>query len=297
MHNTHNFPLYTTLPHYNPITQQIVLTDVHFRYRPGLPLVLKGLGGPQGLVIESGDRVGVVGRTGAGKSTLMLALFRLVECAGGSISIGGRDLRTLKLSDLRSSISMIPQDPVLFQGTVRSNLDPFATSTDEEIWNRLEQVNMKERMEAHDGGIDGSVTSGGQNFSVGQRQLLCMARALLKSNSQILLMDEATASIDHATDTAIQKTVREQFKNYTVITVAHRLQTIMDSTRIMVLDQGVCAEYDTPINLLSDSSSIFHDMSQKTGNFDHLKSIAAGEGSVTDHAFNPLDDDKDLDQY
>eukprot|EP01061_Rhynchopus_euleeides_P042069 TRINITY_DN7348_c2_g1_i1.p1 TRINITY_DN7348_c2_g1~~TRINITY_DN7348_c2_g1_i1.p1 ORF type:complete len:1598 (+),score=762.92 TRINITY_DN7348_c2_g1_i1:195-4796(+) len=273
-----------------PHDGRITFTDVHFRYRPGLPLVLNGLGGPRGLVIESGDRIGVVGRTGAGKSTVMLALFRLVEIAGGSITIGGRDLRTLKLEELRSSISMIPQDPVLFQGTVRSNLDPFNTASDDEIWRCLSQVNMRERLEAHDDGLDGSVTQGGQNFSVGQRQLLCMARALLKSDSRILLMDEATASIDHATDTAIQKTVREQFKDYTVLTVAHRLQTIMDSTRIMVLDKGTCAEYDTPSKLLNDTNSLLYGMAQQTGSFDHLKDIASGTIDVCD-AIADADDD------
>ena len=257
-----------------------MFTDVLFRYRQGLPLVLKGLGGPSGLKINGGDRIGVVGRTGAGKSTVMLALFRLVEVAGGSITIGGRDLRTLKLNDLRSAISMIPQDPVLFQGTVRSNLDPFNLSTDGEIWKRLEQVNLKQRVQEHDGELEGSVTQGGANFSVGQRQLLCMARALLKQNSRIVLMDEATASIDHATDAAIQHTIREQFSGYTVLTVAHRLQTIMDSTKIMVLDQGVCAEYDTPANLMNDPDSIFHSMAQKTGNFEHLKAVANGEVSL-----------------
>ena len=221
-----------------------------------------------------------MGRTGAGKSTLMLALFRFVEIAGGHITIGGRDIRSIKLDDLRKSISMIPQDPVLFQGTVRSNLDPYDENKDSTIWGRLDQVNLRKRIDTHEDKLDGQITEGGQNFSVGQRQLLCLARALLKTNSKILLMDEATASIDHATDMAIQQTVRVQFKDYTVLTVAHRLQTIMDSTKIMVLDQGICAEYDTPANLLARPDGILYDMAQKTGDFDRLKEIADGKLDV-----------------
>eukprot|EP01064_Diplonema_japonicum_P021232 TRINITY_DN3077_c2_g1_i1.p1 TRINITY_DN3077_c2_g1~~TRINITY_DN3077_c2_g1_i1.p1 ORF type:complete len:1577 (+),score=524.46 TRINITY_DN3077_c2_g1_i1:102-4832(+) len=274
-----------------PANGEVVFKNVTFRYRPGLPLVLKGLGGESGLVIQNRDKVGIVGRTGAGKSTLMLALFRFVEIAGGSISIGGRDIRTVRLDDLRSSLSMIPQDPVLFQGSVRSNLDPFDANKDSEIWDRLKQVSLTDRIERHDDQLDGTVVEGGQNFSVGQRQLLCMARALLKKNSKILLMDEATASIDHATDMAIQVTVREQFKDYTVLTVAHRLQTIMDSTKIMVLDQGVCAEYDSPKNLLANPDGILHDMAQKTGDFERLQAISEGRLNFVD-ALQALEDEK-----
>eukprot|EP00755_Sulcionema_specki_P005646 Sspe_Gene.4964::Locus_1627_Transcript_1_3_Confidence_0.500_Length_4779::g.4964::m.4964 len=160
-----------------PEKAELVFKNVHMRYRQKLPLVLRGLGGDKGLVMGDKEKIGIVGRTGAGKSTLMLVLYRLVELAKGSITLGGRDIRTLKLNDLRNSIVMIPQDPVLFQGTVRSNLDPFNEHSDEIIWKRLEQASMKKRIEEHDGGLNGAITEGGANFSV-VRGSSCALRVL-----------------------------------------------------------------------------------------------------------------------
>eukprot|EP01062_Namystynia_karyoxenos_P082130 TRINITY_DN9190_c0_g1_i1.p1 TRINITY_DN9190_c0_g1~~TRINITY_DN9190_c0_g1_i1.p1 ORF type:complete len:1730 (+),score=536.57 TRINITY_DN9190_c0_g1_i1:112-5301(+) len=278
----------TTVPHLPsdwPAKRDVVFDNVQMRYRQGLELVLKGLrmpGSSEPLVVADGDKVGVVGRTGAGKSTLMLALFRFVELAGGRILIGGRDISTVALEDLRGSIAMIPQDPLLFRGTVRENLDPFHQSSDERLWEALINVGMQERIRDHDEQLNGQVTEGGQNFSVGQRQLLCLARAWLKQGCGVLVMDEATASIDHLSDMLIQKTVREKFKNYTTLTIAHRLQTIMDSTRVLVLQQGHCIEYDTPQTLLEDEGGELRGMAEQTGDFARLLKLARGDIKVED---------------
>jgi len=230
-----------------PLTGHIELRECELRYRDGLPLVLKGVS----CVIPSGSRVGIVGRTGSGKSTLLLALFRIVELASGSILLDGRDIATLKMNDLREKITVIPQDPVLFEGTVRSNLDPFHEYTDDAIWAALKKVNLEGRVQSEKGKLRALVKERGANFSVGQRQLICMARALLKK-CRVLLMDEATASLDNHTDALIQCTLRTEFVNVTVLTIAHRLLTVMDSDVIMVLRQGRLVECNSPRTLLAD---------------------------------------------
>jgi ABC-type multidrug transport system fused ATPase/permease subunit len=231
-----------------PKSGEIVMNDVCLRYRDGLPLVLAGVT----LHIKSREKVGIVGRTGAGKSSLVTALLRMVEMESGSIIIDGVDISAIGLNTLRSKIAVIPQDPVLFSGTIRSNLDPFLLYTDTQIWDNLRRTMLAASISS----LDDLVLENGANFSVGQRQLLCIARALL-SKATIIIMDEATAAVDVETDAAIQKTIREEFANATCLTVAHRLNTIMDSDKVLVMDMGKVAEYDTPSNLLDISDSMF----------------------------------------
>nr|XP_058951854.1 multidrug resistance-associated protein 1-like [Pocillopora verrucosa] len=208
-------------------------------------------------------RVGIVGRTGAGKSTLTLALFRILERAGGRIVIDGVDIAKIGLQDLRSRLTIIPQDPVLFSGTLRVNLDPFDSHTDEELWKILEMSHLKNFVSGLEEGLLHPVTEGGENLSVGQRQLVCLARALLRK-SKILVLDEATAAVDLETDELIQHTIRREFADRTVFTIAHRLNTIMDYTRIMVLDKGFMMEFDTPQALLAQQG-IFYKMARDAG--------------------------------
>ncbi|XP_066024421.1 multidrug resistance-associated protein 1-like [Pocillopora verrucosa] len=209
------------------------------------------------------EMVGIVGRTGAGKSTLTLALFRILERAGGRIVIDGVDIAKIGLQDLRSRLTIIPQDPVLFSGTLRVNLDPFDSHTDEELWKILEMSHLKNFVSGLEEGLLHPVTEGGENLSVGQRQLVCLARALLRK-SKILVLDEATAAVDLETDELIQHTIRREFADRTVFTIAHRLNTIMDYTRIMVLDKGFMMEFDTPRALLAQQG-IFYKMARDAG--------------------------------
>ncbi|KAJ2215008.1 hypothetical protein EV179_002538 [Coemansia sp. RSA 487] len=225
------------------------------RYREGLDLVLKDLT----FRVMPNQKVGIVGRTGAGKSSLTLALFRIVESAEGKILLDGEDIAQYGLFDVRSKLSIIPQDPVLFAGTVRENLDPFGSYPDQEIWEALQHAHLAEFIRSKDEGLDFVVSQGGDNFSVGQRQLICLARALLK-RAKVLVLDEATAAIDNSTDAIIQESIRKEFKNCTVLTIAHRLNTIIDSDMILVLDDGKIAEYDTPQNLLASENGLFKEL-------------------------------------
>lgn len=261
-----------------PVDGRIEFIDTKMRYRPGLPLVLKGLK----INIPARSKVGVVGRTGAGKSTLMVALLRIVELASGSIEIDGIDIKSLGLKKLRSIIAVIPQEPVLFSGTIRTNLDPFSEYNDTRLFQVLEHVGLYSPLEkslsqlslsslgsktkAASGGrtqpvksLSEEVSSGGNNFSVGQRQLIVIARAML-TGARIVIMDEATASVDADTDARIQKVFRSEFNNATCITVAHRLNTIMDSDYVLVMDDGRAAEFDKPSNLLSRENGIFRSL-------------------------------------
>ncbi|TMW62290.1 hypothetical protein Poli38472_009783 [Pythium oligandrum] len=231
-----------------PSEGEITFHSVNLRYRPGLPRVLRNLS----LTIKPREKVGIVGRTGAGKSSLVVALMRLVELDTGAITIDGVDISNIGLHELRGKISIIPQDPVLFSGTVRSNVDPFDQYSDEQIWASIRRAHLGNAVTA----LDGRVDEKGTNFSVGERQLICIARALLK-RSRIILMDEATASIDTETDRKIQESIREEFKECTCLTIAHRINTILDADRILVMEKGSVGEFDTPAALQKKTDGLF----------------------------------------
>ena len=230
-----------------PINGEIKFTNVDMQYRPNKPLVLKKLS----FNIQSGEKVGIVGRTGSGKSSIMATLFRLVDICGGQIQIDGIDINKIGLDELRSKLTIIPQEPFMFNATVRVNLDPFEKYSDSQIWEALEKVDLKTYISSLDGCLSASVSEYGENFSVGQRQLICLARALLRG-SKIILLDEATSSIDFETDKLIQTAIRKDFGNCTILTIAHRLNTIIDSDKIMTLNDGKVVEFNTPTNLLSN---------------------------------------------
>ena len=238
----------------------IEFKDYSMKYRPNLPPVLHDLN----FSVKAGESIGVCGRTAAGKSSLFLTLFRMSPFVQGKIFIDGLDISTIGLQDLRRKIAIIPQEPTLFTGTVRSNLDPFNEFSDAHIWNVLEKAHLKHTVEMFADKLQHKVTENGGNFSVGERQLLCLARALTRQVN-LLILDEATASVDFETDSLIQKTVREEFKHCTRLTIAHRLNTIIDSDRILVLDKGAVVEYDTPKNLVLNEKSIFTGMINETG--------------------------------
>ncbi|XP_031752876.1 multidrug resistance-associated protein 5 isoform X2 [Xenopus tropicalis] len=233
----------------------ITFENVEMRYRDKLPLVLKNIS----FSIRPKEKIGIVGRTGSGKSSLGMVLFRLVDLAGGSVTIDNFCINTIGLKNLRGKLSVLPQDPVLFVGSIRSNLDPLNLHTDEEVWNALERTHMKQHVSKLVGKLNYEVSENGSNFSVGERQLLCMARALLRS-SKVLLLDEATAAIDNETDALIQETVKEAFHDCTVLIIAHRLNTILHCDRIMVMDKGKIVEFEKPSVLLSNKKSRFHAM-------------------------------------
>lgn len=269
-----------------PEKGEIIFDDVHMRYRPGLPLVLQGLS----MHIVGGERIGIVGRTGAGKSSIMSTLFRLVELSGGHITIDGIDISTVGLHDLRSRLAIIPQDPTLFRGTVRSNLDPFGEHTDLALWSALRQADLvsdeadtappspttaaaalggssaalvpaREQGRIH---LDSVVEEDGLNFSLGQRQLMALARALVRG-SQIIVCDEATSSVDMETDDKIQATMAKGFRGKTLLCIAHRLRTIIGYDRICVMDKGQIAELGPPLELWKNEAGIFRSMCDRSG--------------------------------
>ncbi|NWU77023.1 MRP3 protein, partial [Onychorhynchus coronatus] len=242
-----------------PSKGELEFVNYSVRYRKGLDLVLKGIN----LQVHGGEKIGIVGRTGAGKSSMTLCLFRILEAAKGEIKIDGVKISEIGLHDLRSRLTIIPQDPVLFSGTLRMNLDPFNKYSDEEIWKALELSHLKRFVSSQPSMLDYECSEGGENLSVGQRQLVCLARALLRK-TRILILDEATAAIDLETDDLIQMTIRTQFEDCTVLTIAHRLNTIMDYTRVLVLENGTIAEFDTPANLIA-AKGIFYSMAKDAG--------------------------------
>ncbi|KAI4365693.1 hypothetical protein MLD38_021658 [Melastoma candidum] len=243
-----------------PYRGNIDIQDLQVRYRPNTPLVLKGIT----LSISGGEKVGVVGRTGSGKSTLIQVLFRLVEPTGGKIIIDGIDICTMGLHDFRSRFGIIPQEPVLFEGTVRSNIDPIGQYSDDEIWKSLERSQLKDVIAAKPEKLDSLVVDNGDNWSVGQRQLLCLGRVMLK-RSRLLFMDEATASVDSQTDAVMQRIIREDFARCTIISIAHRIPTVMDCDRVLVVDAGKAREFDKPSALL-ERPSLFGALVQEYAN-------------------------------
>ncbi|KAI8873555.1 P-loop containing nucleoside triphosphate hydrolase protein [Ramicandelaber brevisporus] len=257
---------------WKPTSGAIEFSNVEMRYRPGLPLVLKSLS----LSIKAGERIGIVGRSGCGKSSTIHALFRFSELDGGFIQIDGADISTIGLTDLRSKLAIIPQEATLFHGTFRSNLDPSGRHSDDELWSSLERVGLRDFVSSIQSGLDGEVTEGGDNLSTGQRQLVCLARALL-GKSKIVILDEATASVDTYTDVLVQKVLRTDLAGCTILAIAHRLNTIIDYDRIMVLDNGILKEFDTPAKLLGDPNSEFSKLVDETGpaNAAYLRSVAA----------------------
>ncbi|PLN82694.1 P-loop containing nucleoside triphosphate hydrolase protein [Aspergillus taichungensis] len=259
-----------------PEKGRIVFSDVQMRYRPNLPLILKGVT----MAVRGGERIGIVGRTGAGKSSIMTALFRLTELSGGHISIDDIDIATVGLSDLRTRLTIIPQDPTLFHGTIRSNLDPFNEHTDLELWSAMRKAHLvaddtpptssssttpsgKSPNRSTRLHLDTTVDKEGLNFSLGQRQLMALARALVR-DSRIIVCDEATSSVDFETDTRVQETMATGFAGKTVLCIAHRLRTIIHYDRICVMDQGCIAELDSPLNLW-DRGGIFRAMCERSG--------------------------------
>ncbi|KAL8033751.1 hypothetical protein ABFX02_13G178300 [Erythranthe guttata] len=265
-----------------PASGFVKFENVSMRYRPGLPPVLKGLS----FTIYPHQKVGIVGRTGAGKSSMVNALFRIVELERGRILIDDFDVAKFGLTDLRKVLSIIPQSPVLFSGSIRFNLDPFGEHNDPDLWEALERAHLKNVISSNAFGLDAEVLEGGENFSVGQRQLLSLARALLR-RSKILVLDEATAAVDVRTDALIQKTIREEFKSCTMLTIAHRLNTIIDSDQILVLDSGQVLEYDTPEGLLERDESAFSKMVQSTGpaNAEYLRGLVVRKDSEKKNMF------------
>lgn len=244
----------------------IEVQDLSLRYRPDLPLALTGVS----VVIEPGMKVGVVGRTGSGKSTLTQALFRLVEPSSGRILIDGVNVHALGLRTLRSRLSIIPQDPILFSGSLRENLDPDALHSDDELWAALQCVQMDTFITAAEQGLGFELEPSGRNLSVGQRQLLCMARALVR-RSTVCVMDEATASVDRHTDDLIQHMIRTEFRAATMLIIAHRLETVVDCDRVLVMDKGAAVEYDSPAALLARPESLFSQLVNSTGEENALK--------------------------
>ncbi|PNI77423.1 ABCC10 isoform 8 [Pan troglodytes] len=232
--------------------------DVVLAYRPGLPNALDGVT----FCVQPGEKLGIVGRTGSGKSSLLLVLFRLLEPSSGRVLLDGVDTSQLELAQLRSQLAIIPQEPFLFSGTVRENLDPQGLHKDRTLWQALEQCHLSEVITSM-GGLDGELGEGGRSLSLGQRQLLCLARALL-TDAKILCIDEATASVDQKTDQLLQQTICKRFANKTVLTIAHRLNTILNSDRVLVLQAGRVVELDSPATLRNQPHSLFQQLLQSS---------------------------------
>ncbi|TMW67963.1 hypothetical protein Poli38472_007635 [Pythium oligandrum] len=259
-----------------PNEGSIEFDQVSFRYKEGDRLVLQNMS----LKIEGGEKIGIVGRTGAGKSSLTMALFRINELASGSVSIDGVNVSTIGLKTLREKLSIIPQNPVLFKGTLRSYLDPFGEFSDDELWSCIRKVGLGDRISNEEKKLECPVEENGENFSVGERQMLCMARALSR-HSRIVIFDEATAAIDHETDQKLQRVIREAFEQSTVLTIAHRLDTILDADRILVLEGGRVVEFASPAELVKKGSGHFFELMQEGG---YLEKFLSGSPTHSAHS-------------
>ncbi|XP_060873076.1 ATP-binding cassette sub-family C member 4-like isoform X2 [Metopolophium dirhodum] len=260
-----------------PSDGQVTFINFYLRYEPNSPCIINHLN----LNIESMQKIGIVGRTGAGKSSLVGSLFRLAFHEG-NIIIDGIEIHELDLYELRSKLTIIPQQPVLFSGTVRKNLDPSEECPDHILWNALDEVELKDVVENLPDGLNSKMSEDGSNFSVGQRQLVCLARAIVR-NTKILVLDEATANVDQQTDLLIQRTIRNKFRATTVLTIAHRLNTVIDSDKVLVLDTGTMVECDHPHNLLQNKEGAFYKMVEQTGHdtADLLHRLAAESYKTT----------------
>uniref|UniRef100_A0A1D1Z236 ABC transporter C family member 9 n=2 Tax=Anthurium amnicola TaxID=1678845 RepID=A0A1D1Z236_9ARAE len=251
----------------------ICFRNLQIRYAEHLPYVLKHIT----CTFPGNKKIGVVGRTGSGKSTLIQAIFRIVEPTEGSIVIDGIDICKIGLHDLRSRLSIIPQDPTMFEGTVRANLDPMEEYSDLQVWEALDKCQLGDLVHEKEKKLDATVVENGENWSAGQRQLFCLGRALLKRGS-ILVLDEATASVDSATDSTIQQIIRQEFKDNTVVTIAHRIHTVIDSDLVLVLSEGKVQEYDAPAKLLEREDSAFSKLikeySLRSHSFNNLANIS-----------------------
>ncbi|CAK4717993.1 unnamed protein product [Aphanomyces euteiches] len=248
-----------------PSNGRIDFKEVSLRYKEGDEMVLENLT----FSIQAGEKVGVVGRTGAGKSSLSMVLFRIQEMASGRVLVDGVNIATLGLKTLRSRLSIITQSPVLFKGTFRNYLDPFSEYADEELWQALKKVGLDDLVGSMDGKLEAILEENGENLSVGERQMLCMGRALL-SESKVVVMDEATAAIDAETDAKLQKVIKTEFKDATVLTIAHRLDTVLDGDRIMVLDAGRIVQFDTPMRLIAKGQGHFFQLAKEGGYLDRV---------------------------
>jgi ATP-binding cassette, subfamily C (CFTR/MRP), member 1 len=241
------------LPQGWPLRGQVELRGYTTTYSQDIDPVLRNLT----LTLSAGARIGVVGRTGAGKSSLALALFRILEASGGSIAIDGVDIAAVGLDDLRASLCIIPQDPIVFEGTLRDNLDPLGeVGDDAQLWRALQLAGIDDKIRGLEGKLDTRVASGGSNFSAGERQLLTMAAAVLRKR-RVVVFDEASSATDAATDAIIQRTIRTEFDGSTMLVIAHRINTIIDSDYILVLDHGQVAEFAPPQELLANPASAF----------------------------------------
>ncbi|CAF1019696.1 unnamed protein product [Adineta steineri] len=245
-----------------PIEGRIEFKNYKLSYRSELEPALKTIN----LEIAPRNKIGIIGRTGAGKSSIFQALFRLTDksTTSGEILIDGIDINTLSLNDLRSVLNIIPQSPVLFSNTLRYNLDPFKHCTDEQIWDALESVQLKSTIDKFQDKLNTQVAEYGSNFSVGECQLICVARAILKKQCKILLIDEGTAHVDTKTDEIIQKILHEKFINQTVIIIAHRLNTIMNSDKIVVMNDGLITEYDTSEEVFTEQNELLTYMNNES---------------------------------
>lgn len=260
-----------------PEEGKIQFNQIVLKYQELGVAVLKGVT----LNIKPREKVGIVGRTGSGKSTLLISLLRIVESAEGKIFIDGVDISKIDLRDLRSNIAIIPQEPILFVGTIRENIDLFEKATDEEIWRALDSVHLGDSIRKMELKLKSPVIENGKNFSLGERQLFCIARAII-SKTKILVLDEATAAIDLQTDKLIQQSIKTNFTNQTVLTIAHRLNTIMESDKILVMDAGKVVEFAPPLALLKRPDGYFNSLLEQTGteSYNKLKQMAV------DHAIN-----------
>ena len=275
------------IPESWPDRGSISIRGLQVQYTPESPLVLNGIS----LEILPCEKVAVVGRTGAGKSSFASAIFRMVPIVGGYIAIDGVDVTKISLRKLRSNLTIIPQDPVLFSGTLRSNLDPTNRFEDARIWDILKRVHFLDTTTRATSStplvtnpefsisLDMNLSENGENFSLGQRQLLCLARSLLQGN-RIIFLDEATASIDAVTDCKIQQTIRKEFAKNTIICIAHRLRTIIDYDKVLVLENGRTKELGNPGELIKDQNSYFHRLCKESGDFELLYEQASSSQNL-----------------